>query len=435
MPSPNGDAKRREAEAAFSGPTKSPSTGPQFVDNGRLGQNPIPGGPKEAPTTLEGGGGYGNGTIGTVLGGGDQFGQPAFPGQPNGSPYPQSWIDTYNQQSPGTQAAIGARYGGMDPRAIAADWNQNVASQYAPGTSAGAILGGAPTGGGLQGLIGGPRAPGGFRASTGLFPGGLLGGSHGTASGGGVNYPAPPPGGRQPEPGAGPGPTGVRPPTFSGFQVGNKVGKGMSGGVYGSGTSSTGSFEQRDAARRASLGGVNATPGGDGATGAQRPGGLGPAPTGGGPQNLMAPYNGVPWSGGTSPGLSTTPTTGGAGGGFAGSGTPGGVTSGIGTGPAPGAGSPGGLQNQMGAYTGPAWGGGTSPGLSVTGMDPGGAGGANAGSGGGGLQGLVQKPPSQRFQNIKAYQSDPSRGGTANWNQFKRDQKASRGAGWRDSLQ
>lgn len=70
-----------------------------------------------------------------------------------GGPYPQSWVDTYNQQAPGTQAAIGARYGGMSPDAISADWASNVAPSYAAGTSPEAILGGAPPTGGLQGLI------------------------------------------------------------------------------------------------------------------------------------------------------------------------------------------------------------------------------------------------------------------------------------------
>ena len=70
-----------------------------------------------------------------------------------GGPYPQSWVDTYNQQAPGTQAAMGARWGGMSPDAISADWASNVAPSYAAGTSPEAILGGAPPTGGLQGLI------------------------------------------------------------------------------------------------------------------------------------------------------------------------------------------------------------------------------------------------------------------------------------------
>jgi len=94
-----------------------------------------------------------------------------------GGPYPQSWVDTYNQQAPGTQAAMGARWGGMSPDAISADWASNIAPTYAAGTSPEAILGGAPTAaalqgqiGGLQGLIAGPGA-----APSGNIPGTAMG--------------------------------------------------------------------------------------------------------------------------------------------------------------------------------------------------------------------------------------------------------------------
>ena len=99
------------------------------------------------------------------------------PGGGYTGPYPQSWTDTYNAQTPGTQAAIGARYGGMSPDAIMSDWGSNVAPTYAAGTSPEAILGGAPTAaalqgqiGGLQGLIAGPGA-----APSGNIPGTAMG--------------------------------------------------------------------------------------------------------------------------------------------------------------------------------------------------------------------------------------------------------------------
>jgi hypothetical protein len=63
------------------------------------------------------------------------------PGAP--SPYPQSWIDTFNAQNPQVQAAIQARYAGMTPEQIMADWNATVASQYPAGTDPSAILSGA----------------------------------------------------------------------------------------------------------------------------------------------------------------------------------------------------------------------------------------------------------------------------------------------------
>jgi len=59
------------------------------------------------------------------------------------SPYPQSWIDTFNAQNPQVQAAIQARYAGMTPEQSMADWNATVASQYPAGTDPSAILSGA----------------------------------------------------------------------------------------------------------------------------------------------------------------------------------------------------------------------------------------------------------------------------------------------------
>jgi len=116
------------------------------------------------------------------------------PGGGYTGPYPQSWTDTYNQQTPGTQAAIGARYGGMSPDAISADWNTNVAPNYAAGTSPEAILGGAPTAaalqgqiGGLQGLIAGPGA-----APSGNIPGTAMGRSSAKAFNAGRTAQRPP---------------------------------------------------------------------------------------------------------------------------------------------------------------------------------------------------------------------------------------------------
>ena len=108
---------------------------------------------------------------------GGPLGNVTDPGGGYTGPYPQSWTDTYNAQTPGTQAAIGARYGGMSPDAIMSDWGSNVAPTYAAGTSPEAILGGAPTAaalqgqiGGLQGLIAGPGA-----APSGNIPGTAMG--------------------------------------------------------------------------------------------------------------------------------------------------------------------------------------------------------------------------------------------------------------------
>jgi len=80
---------------------------------------------------------------------------PGLGGAASGGAYPASWVSTYNAQSPGTQAAISARYGGMNPGQIMSDWNANVAPMYAPGTDPGAILGGAPQLSAGRGLGGG----------------------------------------------------------------------------------------------------------------------------------------------------------------------------------------------------------------------------------------------------------------------------------------
>jgi hypothetical protein len=85
---------------------------------------------------------------------------PATPGAP--SPYPQSWLDTYNAQDPATQAAIQARYGGMTPEQIMADWNANVAPNYATGTTPTQILSGAPPG---PAIAPGPQGPAGAPGS------------------------------------------------------------------------------------------------------------------------------------------------------------------------------------------------------------------------------------------------------------------------------
>ena len=76
---------------------------------------------------------------------------PPAPAQPYTGTYPQEWVNTYNQQSPGTQAAMQQRFGGQSPEQIVQDWNTNIAPQSAPGANWQSVLGGTanPASGGV----------------------------------------------------------------------------------------------------------------------------------------------------------------------------------------------------------------------------------------------------------------------------------------------
>jgi hypothetical protein len=90
---------------------------------------------------------FGLGNIGDPGGGGDQLmAQAGTASQaPEQSPYPQSWIDTFNSMDPATQQMISQRYQGMSPEQIMQDWEQNIMPQYAPNTTTEQILSGSPT--------------------------------------------------------------------------------------------------------------------------------------------------------------------------------------------------------------------------------------------------------------------------------------------------
>jgi hypothetical protein len=94
---------------------------------------------------------FGLGNIGDPGGGGDQLmaqaGHASEPGLTvqEDSPYPQSWIDTFQNMDPATQQMIAQRYQGMSPEQIMQDWEQNIMPQYAPNTTTEQILSGSPT--------------------------------------------------------------------------------------------------------------------------------------------------------------------------------------------------------------------------------------------------------------------------------------------------
>lgn len=146
---------------------KTTQIGAKPVDSGMLGNTPAPAPALGWGSTPAGGGGGigwgsspgGAGGIGGGTGGlqgllGD------LRGGLGGGAIPQPWVDMYNRQTPGTQAAMSSRWSGMSPDAITNDWNTNIQPRYSPGTTPDQILGGAPTlGGGGMGSLD-PSGPG-----------------------------------------------------------------------------------------------------------------------------------------------------------------------------------------------------------------------------------------------------------------------------------